>query len=281
MIIDDIISEIRFHVVDQKTQISNIVDETPATGKESPFLTINTWNATATGRDGEEFLTKNMPLISGCSLSFRGGRWNYDYAGQFSHPYDSSTYSGKKQFLIDFYRAMFVVPSGATPVPSGDKVLLTYSWTESNEYRFSDDEIKVMITAGDSYLRERLTLPYQIYGRDTDLSLVPVPSGVWFSLLALASSYFLRSRLQEERIQDGIIIRQGQTAFNTTATLPHGGRSLEMVKNDLNSIIKSVKMGELAEAGYKIDIYSTYQSDPTTGIGSSQDNYITGAKPWV
>jgi hypothetical protein len=257
--VDNLVDQIRQHIADYKYVPTAIVDELPGEGKNAPHATVNLWNTFATGTPHEEFLTKNMPLVSGGKVVLKGGRWSYDFAGQYPDDYqDVAGHSGKREFLVDYYRGILIVPSGATPVVSGEKVLMNYSWWEDREYRFSDSETKNWVLDGDTYLRERITLPYTIEGRGDALSFSPlVPSGIWFSLLALSTSYFMRRRLQEEGIQDGIFVKDGDTSFDTTKTLVHRGRQLDQVKKDLESIIMDIKMGELAGAGIKIDTYST------------------------
>jgi hypothetical protein len=272
MALDDILQQVRYHVNDYKVQISNVVDETPARGKNSPFASTDYWNTTATGKNYEEFLTKSMPLVSGLDTKLKGGRWLYTNSGNYRWPDPYSPYSGRV-FQIDYNRGVFVVPSGATPVPSGEKILLSYSFLESREYRFSDDELKSWISVGDSYIRNKVNLPYSIYGRESDLSLNPVPSGLYADLLALSASYFIRKRLQEEGIQEGISVRDGETAFSTTQTLSHRTRGLEELKKDLDSIILDIKMGDLSGAGARIFTYGTrdyssfgiYTDDNTLG----------------
>jgi len=272
--IDDLVEQIRFHINDYKFAPAPVVDEIPGEGKAAPHASANYWNNYATGVQHEEFLTKNMPLVSGSKALLKGGRWTYDFAGQFPDNYGS--HSGR-EFLIDYYRGIFLVPSGATPIVSGEKVKLTYSFWEDQEYRFSDNEVKSWLVDGDSYLRERITLPYTITGRGAGITFDVVPSGVLFSLLALTTSYFMRRRLQEEGIQDGIFIKDGDTSFDTTKTLVHRGRQLSDVKKDIDAIIMDVKMGELANAGYRIDTYST--RDPNDA--SSYDMEINVLGDWV
>lgn len=276
MTIAELVDQVRLHINDTKLIAVQVVNELPGEGKNTPHASINKWNAFSTGVNHEEFLTRQMPLVSGTKALLRGGRWAYDFAGQFPDNY--TQLSGKK-FLIDYYRGVFIVASGATPIPSGEKVQLTYSHWEDREFRFSDDEVKSWVTDGDSYLRERIELPYQISGRGSTLAFSTVPSGIHFSLLALTTSYFMRRRLQEEGIQDGIFIRDGDTAFDTTKTLVHRGKQLDQVKGDIDAIIMDVKMGELSTAGFRIDSYST--KDYNTASHYNMETNRSGADPWV
>ena len=258
MSIDELVEQIRQHINDYKFTPAPVVNELPGEGKDEPHPLDgnNQWNSFSTGVVHEEFLSKNMPLVSGAKALLRGGRWAYVFGGEWPDNYSHGNHSGK-EFLIDYYQGLFLIPSGATPIPSGEKVLLSYSWWEDREYRFSDNEVNNWMIDGDSYLRERLSLPYNITGRGAGLTFDTVPSGVHFSLLALTTSYFLRRRLQEEGIQDGIFIKDGDTSFDTTKTLVHRGKQLTDVKKDIDAIIMDLRMGELATAGQRIDSYST------------------------
>jgi hypothetical protein len=275
--IDELIEQIRAHINDYQFVPSPIVDELPGEAKDTPHGAANQWNSFSTGLDHEEFLTRNMPLVSGAKTVLRGGRWAYDFVGQYPDNY-TGAHSGK-QFLVDYYRGLFMIPSGATPVPSGEKMALSYSWWEDREYRFSDNEVRNWVTDGDSFLRQRITLPYTITGRGAGLSFDTVPSGIYFSLLALTTSYFMRRRLQEEGIQDGIFIKDGDTAFDTTKTLVHRGKQLDQVKTDIDAIIMDIKMGELSVAGYRIDSYSTQDSNAASAY--DMETNIATADPWV
>ena len=274
------VEAIRSYINDYKMKASAVVDESPGEGKDAPFASVNKWNTFATGIDHEEFLTQNMPLVSGGKARLKGGRWAYDFAGEFPDDYVGFGHTDKKEFLIDYYRGVFVVPSGAVPVVSGEKVLLSYSWWEDIEYRFSDNETRNWIVEGDSYLRKRLALPYTIEGRGSGLTFDPlVPSGVYFSLLALTTSYFMRRRLQEEGLQDGIFIRDGDTAFDTTKTLVHRGRQLDQVKRDIDAIVVNIQLEELDAAGIRIDSYST--RDPNSASAYDMELNVPGAAPFV
>ena len=280
MSIDDLVNQIRAHINDYKFAPTAVVDEVPGEGKNSPHVSYNKWNSFSTGVNHEAFLTKHMPLVSGGKVVLKGGRWTYDNGGEYPNSYaGSSAYTNKKIFLIDYYRGMFIVPSGATPVPSGEKVLLTYPWWEDKEYRFSDDEVRSWIADGDSYIRQRISVPWTILGLGAGLSLDPVPSGIYFSLLALSTSYFMRRRLQEEGVQDGIFIKDGDTTFDTTRTLVHRGRQLEEVKKDIDAILLDIKMGELASAGARIDSYSTYDYNDVSAY--SFETNIAGIDPLI
>jgi hypothetical protein len=274
--VEAIIEDIRFQINDYKTVQANVVGETPATGKAAPQDTTYHWLETATGKNHEEFLTKNMPVTSGCSVVLRTGRWQYSFGGTFPDDYADN---GTREFFMDWNRGIFIIPSGAIPTISGDKVKLSYSWDEEQEYRFPDLEVKKWIPVGDSYMRQKITLPYSIEGRGNTLSLDPVPSGIYSAVLTLATSYFMRKRLEEEGLQDGIFVRDGDIAFDTTKTLVHRGKSLKEVKLDLNSIIDDIQMGDLGSAGTKIDIYSTRDWGYPTGIGSDQEIYYADGFP--
>lgn len=279
MDINDLVKQIRFHVNDYTVLSSNIVDELPATGKLNPHDSINYWNSAATGIDYEEFLTKGMPLVSGNKMLIRGGRWAYTDKGEW--PGDTDYTGEGRVFLKDYARGMIIVPSGATPIVSGEKVKMTYSWWEDQEYRFSDTEIKTWIPDGDSYIREKVALPYKLESTGNNLAFSVFPSGLYFSLLALSTSYFIRRRLEEEGFQDGIFVKDGDTAFDTTKTLVHRGKTLKEVKGDIDSIIMDVKMADLITAGIKLDTYSTRDRNWPGGVGSDQENNITGFAPFV
>lgn len=277
MQIGDLVEQVRYHINDQKFLASTIVNELPGDGKATAHAAVNKWNSFATGVNHEEFLTKNMPLVSGAKAVLRGGRWAYDFVGQFPNNYGVHT---GRQFLIDYYRGLFLIPSGATPVVSGAKMALTYSFWEDREYRFNDDEVKSWMIDGESYLRERMTLPYQTIGRGSGLTFNPVvPSGLHFSLLALTTSYFMRRRLQEEGIQEGVYVREGETVFDSTKTLVHRGKQLDEVKKDIDAIIMDVRMGELASAGVRIDSYSTLDFNDVSAY--SMEINTPSAKPWI
>jgi hypothetical protein len=184
-------------------------------------------------------------------------------------------------FQKDYYRGVIIIPSGATPIVSGEKVKMTYSWWEDREYRFTDTEVKTWVPDGDSYIREKVALPYNLTGTGDGLAFSVVPSGIYFSMLALSTSYFIRRRLEEEGFQDGIFVRDGDTAFDTTKTLVHRGRTLKEVKSDLDSIIMDVKMADLLTAGIKLDTYSTRDRAWPGGVGSDQENNIIGFAPFV
>jgi hypothetical protein len=278
--IDELIEQIRQHISDYKYAEATVVDESPAEGKLTAHAATNYWNSFSTGKDHEEFLTKGMPLVSGSKVLMRGGRWAYSNWGTYPDNYDDN-WGSERVFLVDWYRGTLVVPSGAVPIVSGEKVKLTYSWWEDREYRFSDLEVKTWINDGDSMIRQRLSLPYTITGRGADLAFDTVPEGIYFSLLALASSYFIRRRLEEEGFQDGIFVKDGDTAFDTTKTLVHRGRSLRDVKADVEAIIMDIKMGELAEAGIKLDTYSTRDRAWPGGVGSDQETNTLGYAPFI
>jgi hypothetical protein len=89
----------------------------------------------------------------------------------------------------------------------------------------------------------------------------------------------MRRRLQEEGIQDGIFIKDGDTAFDTTKTLVHRGKQLDQVKTDIDAIIMDIKMGELSVAGYRIDSYSTQDSNAASAY--DMETNIATADPWV
>lgn len=282
--INDLIDEIRNQIVDYTVIQTNVTDESPIGSKPqgSPHAATNYWNTFPTGVNSEEFLSKKTPIISGCKVKLKGGRWNYDFAGEFPQNYGgSAAHTGKRQFLVDYYRSLFLVPSGAIPIASGDRVLLTYSYWEDQDYRFSDIEIKSWILDGDTYLRDRVTLPYTISGRGSTLSFDITPSGMWLSLLGLSTSYLMRQRLQEEAVQDGIFIKTGSTTLDTTKTLAHRGKSLDQVRKDLEGIIDTIRMGNISEAVYRIDIYSDLDLSQGQGIGSQQRYSNISYPPWV
>lgn len=270
----NLIEQVRFQINDQTSIQINAVEEKPSTGKLTPQASADFWLETATGTDGEEFISQHMPLISGSTGVLRGGRWSYRHLGQFPNDYDAST---TREFLIDYNKGAFVIPSGAPALTSGDKVKLSYSWSQEQEYRFPDTELDKWVTVGDHYIRDKLALSYTISGYGPNLTMHPVPSGVEFSLLVLSTSYFLRRRLEEEQLQDGIFVKEGETAFDTTKTLVHRGRSLKQVKDDLDDIIKDVILKDLESAGQKIDIYSTKDNDWPGGIGSDQELLFPGS----
>jgi hypothetical protein len=274
----DLVEQVRFHINDYSSVQVNAVEEAPATGRLLPLDSTNYWNETATGKDYEEFLTQRMPLSSGSTALFRGARWNYTSAGQFPNDYAES---GKREFFVDYNRGLFVIPSGAPPVDSGGKIKLSYSWLEEQEYRFPDTEIKKWIVEGDSYVQKRLTMGYDLTGRGDNLSITPMASGHEFFILALATSYFMRRRLEEEGLQDGIFVKDGDVAFDTTKTLSHRGKSLQQVKSDLDEIVGNIMRKNFLAAGAKIDIYSTRDVAYPDGIGSDQETLFAGEFiPW-
>ena len=189
----DLVEQIRIHCNDYTKIQTNVVEETPSSGKSNPLSSTDYWNTTATGKNYEEFLTQHMPLVSGCDCYLRGTRWYYRKLGQYPNDYAEN---GDRGFYVDYDRGMFIIPSGTAPIESGGKVKLSYSWWEELEYRFPDIEIYKQIANGDSYIRDKgMTIPYVISGYGSTLSLTPFPSGIMFSTLALATSYFIRKRL--------------------------------------------------------------------------------------
>lgn len=282
--INDIIDEVRNLIVDYTILQTNITDESPVSSKPTgaPHVSYNYWNTFSTGRSGEEFLSKKAPMVSGCKVRLKGGRWSYDLAGEFPQNYGgASAHNGKREFLVDYYRSLFLVPSGAVPIASGDRVLLTYSYWEDQDYRFSDTEIKSWLLDGDTYLRDRVILPWEISGRGSSIAFTVTPSGGWLSLLALSTSYLMRQRLQEEAVQDGIFIKTGSTTLDTSKTLAHRGKSLDQVKKDLDGIIDVIKMGDLVSAGARIDLYSTQDLSYGYGFGYYQETNNPSFPPWV
>lgn len=278
-VMSDLISQVRNHLADYTVLQVNVSEEIPVASKPQslPHVSYNYWNQSATGKNYEEFLTKKTPLVSGSKVMLKGGRWNYDYKGEWPGTGSYTAYSSTgRSFLIDYYRGIFTIPSGAIPIASGDKVLLTYSYWEDQEYTFSDNEIISWTLDGDKFLRGKVSLPWVISGNGQWITMTPFPSGGWLSLLALSTSYFMRLRLQEEGVRDGIYIKTGTTAFDTTKTLAHRGKSLEQVKKDLDDIVTSVLMGDLSSAGARIDTYSTYSSEDDLNIGYYQEYNRTG-----
>lgn len=272
--INDIIEQIRFHLVDYSVVQSNVTDEKPVASKPQslPHAAYNFWNSSSTGKNYEEFLTAKVPMVSGSKVLLKGGRWKYDYVGEYPGTGADTAYSSTgRKFLIDYYRGIFVIPSGCIPIASGDKVLLTYSFWEDQEYRFNDIEIKSWMLDGDSYLRRRISLPWVISGRGSSLYLDPMPSGLWMSVLALSTSYLMRARLQEEAVQDGIYVKTGSTVLDTTKTLAHRGKSLEQVRKDLEFVIDSINTVDIISAGIRIDTYSTLDHSYGAGIGAYQE----------
>jgi hypothetical protein len=268
----DIVDQVRAYIADQKTLEINAVDEVPATVLDDTPANwgINLYEATSTGSDFEVFATQNMPLVSGSTVKLKGGRWNYSLGGDYVYPYIPLTGS-PRQFQISYYTGLFIIPSGAQRIASGAKVTLTYSWEESQEYRYSDEEVQKWIPEGYSYIKEKYPTPYTVSGRGKIMNFVPLPSGMDATLLSFATSYVMRRALYEQELSEAISVRDGDTAFDTTKKLAHRGKSLEAVKEDLDNIIDDLVIGDLNSAGIRIDTYSTKDWYPNTGIGSEQE----------
>lgn len=283
--VDDIVDQVRAYIADQKTLAVNVVDEAPELVLDDDpsnwgqYLYVDT----ATGKQGEVFATKHMPLISGCDVKLKGGRWNYEYGGEYVWPYAALTGS-PRQFKISYYTGLFIVPSGATTIASGAKVSLTYSWEESQEYRYSDTEVKKWIPEGYSYIKEKYETSIVLSGRGATLSVSTITNDLEATLLSFATSYFMRRSLFEEEMSQAISVKDGDVAFDTTKKLAHRGRSLDAVKKDLDQIIDDIVVGNLIGAGQRIDTYSTKDWYPTTGIGYDQEiTHIeghTGISSW-
>jgi hypothetical protein len=259
--VNDIVEVIRFQIADYKQRQINAVDEVPAV--------VSSWGKLGSGSGYEEFLTANMPLVSGCDAQLKSSRWLYSKGGQFPNDYDVG--GDERVFYLDYNRGVFVVPSGASPTISGEKVTLTYSWLQNQEYTHTDTEIKKWIPVGDSYLRKKVPLSYTIDGSGDNLVFSVVPSGLSAHLLALATSYFIRKKKEEEEIDYGVFIKDRDITIDSVKKLAHRGKSLEQVKEDLESIVDDVLNGELESAGHRIDTYSTRDVNYPLGIGSDQE----------
>jgi hypothetical protein len=258
----DLLQEIRAQVVDSKVVEIQAVDESAANSKFNPHDSGFAWFSFATGKNYEEFLTQHTPLVSGCEINLRGGRWDYTSSGNWGRT--GNTFSNQRVFFIDYNNGMFVLPSGATPIASGETVKLTYSWYENQEYEFTDTDIKSWVLDGDMFLRNKLTPPYVLSGRGETLNLAPMPSGFWFSLLALSTSYAIRRRKNESALDSALVLREGTTYLDLTRSLAHRGKSLEQVKEDLDAVVHMVQLGELSGAGVKLNLYNSRERDGET-----------------
>ena len=272
----DLVSEIRAQIADARIVEIQAVDEAAANSKLNPLDVNNYWGATSTGKNYEEFLTKNVPLVSGCEVNLKGSRWDYVSSGNWGRT--GNTFNNQRVFFIDYNNGMFVLPSGAIPIASGETVKLTYSWYENQEYEFTDNDLKSWVLDGDMFLRNRLEPPYVLGGRGETLSLTPVPSGIWFNLLALSTSYAIRRRKQEVALDEAIVVREGTTYLDLSKSLPHRGKNIEEVKNDLEGVIKYIQLGELSSAGVRLNLYNSKEPEGTV---TYHEEYRTGLKDFI
>lgn len=265
------IDKIREYVADQKTIVVNAVDELAASVLSDSAASWGTYlySSTATGRVGEVFATQHMPLVSGAIVKLNAGRWNYSYGGEYTYPYSALTGS-PRTFKISYYNGLFIIPSGAQPIASGERVRLTYSWEESQEYVYSDTVLMRYIPDGYSYVSERYSPTYSVAGYGDTLTFTPLPSGVEAFLLCLATSYLIRKSIFEKEISEAIAVKDGDTSFDTTKKLAHRGKGLEDVRKDIDAIASDLAIGDLDGAGVRIDVYSTKDWNPDA-IGGDQE----------
>ena len=202
----------------------------------------------------ETFYTDNLPIASGFSTYMRIGRWLYtqvdtDVAAAGIRGYVFSTVSGS-------YR----IPTGATAATSGDRVKVSYSWTEEQPYQFRDSEIYLYL--GDAIT----TVNNQFYdfgeSFSTDGTNFFISPSVGVSspsayIYAMYASYLIKKQLESEGLGDRIYVRDLNITIDTSKGLNELSKTSKDLYGNVMDLIKACRINGQTTVFDRIDTYST------------------------
>lgn len=257
---DRIASNIRKVINDEKTQATNVVKEAVSS---SYIVNDDIQGAAGVSRTGESYMTQNMPIVTGASAIFRGGRWQYKvFTGSDEGP------DGTRWIKWLESSGTFHLPTGqdsttfSVPVGASDTVYLSYSWTEELPYELSDTQINEFIRDGTEQISSKH--PGWEYTTSGALSsalfnISPSPPQAVEFLIALQSTVLARIRLEQQGYNDGIYVRDGDITIDTTKTLGSQLKSIQALQNTIDQMVADMIIADTR--GVRIDNYSTKDLD--------------------
>lgn len=243
--IDQIVSGLRKAIGDNKMKTVQIVNEQIGV---------------ASGGSGEQYYTRQMPVVSGNDIALRGGRWLYTLVAS------SIAANGIRGYTFDYDTACFTVPAGATVIESGENVYATYSYLEHQEYEFQDSEMYEYVRDGVSFVNSYYnSASYTVTGDGTGYVISPEPDNLGRMLITVASKYMVQKDREEHGLIDGIMVKELDVTLDTTKGAKARMESAKSLRYDLLDVIYKLNMDATAGAARLIDVYSTYVDSDNVG----------------
>ena len=242
--IDFLVDLLRMKIADQKLLINNVVREENAT--------------LCTGGTPETYYTKELPIAAGYSTILRIGRWKYGAVD------DAVAASGERSYVFNTTSGSFYVPDDATPGTDGDIAKLTYSWSEEQEYKFSDHELKLyvqdaVVTINNGHYDFGHTVTGA--GDSLEVSPQPVTSDISSYLYVMYSTYLVRKQLESEGFDNRIYVRDLNVTIDTSKGLGDLSKSSKVLMDEFSNVIYTLRVKGQEAAFMRIDTYSTYANE--------------------
>lgn len=217
----------------------------------------------AVGIDNEQFQALNPPVISGCTIVFRGGKYKYRSLALWGDKVTDA-----RQFWFDYDTGVAFVPSGCQPVTSGDQVKLSYAWTDEQEYFYSEDEIWFFCKDAAEAVNAIGFKHNYVFSGETYVAATITPNltGIDGQIMMVQASLLMLEKDQRTHLNSAVVIREADMSFDNTRGVSLRIKTISDLQDKLNEILKTLmtrkQLGQVA----RVDIYSTKDLD-TTMIG--------------
>lgn len=223
----------------------------------------------STGVDNGQFQANSPPVISGSTIVFRGGRYRYVPISNYS-----DKVADKRQFWFDYSIGVAYVPSGCTPVPSGQQVKLSYSWQDEQEYFYSDDDIwlfsKDAIEAVDALgFKHNYVFSGGTYATS---SITPNLVGIDGQIVMVQTALLILEKDQRSHLSSAVVIREADMSFDNTRGVTMRIKTISDLQDKLNEILKTLLTRKQISQVARIDVYSTKDF----GLSGMGEHYESG-----
>jgi hypothetical protein len=239
--INFLVGLVRYRISDLKILYNNVTQE-------------NAGNSTG---NAQIIYTANMPITSGFDSYLRVGRWLYTPVAS------QAAASGIRGYVFDSSDGSFTIPSGAVLPSAGQTIGLSYTWSEEQPYKFTDNELKMylgdavstvnnsMYNFGHTFIANPTNDTYTIY---PEVGTSEIAGYIY----AMYASYLIKKQLESEGFGDRIFVRDINITIDTSKGLGDLQKSAKDLYVMIQDVIKTLLVKGQEAAFARIDTYSTY-----------------------
>jgi hypothetical protein len=193
----------------------------------------------------------------------RGGRWRYNFLEDPSEHIDDM-----REFWFDYATGTATVPSGCTPVTSGEKVKMSYTWRDEQEYFYPDDEIWLFVKdAADEVDAMGISHGCVLSGDGyEDAVITGSLVGTDGLVVMLQAALTILEKDQRQHLTSAVVIREADMSYDNTRGVTLRISTIAELRNKIREMLKGALIADQHGGMGRIDVYST-RDFGTTMIG--------------